>query len=98
MDKNGYVPSIVQNDMEACAICYRGGDLARHEIFNGPFRQKSKRLGLWVALCPQCHAEIHSDIIRRKALKRWGQKCAMNYYIWSEDEFRREFGKSYLEE
>lgn len=57
-----------------------------------------KRLGLWVTLCPQCHAEIHADIIRRKALKRWGQKRAMDYYIWSEDEFRQQFGKSYLEE
>ena len=48
LDRNGYAPSIVQDDAdECCAICYANGGkdpLNRHEIFGGAYRQKSKRL------------------------------------------------------
>ena len=55
LDSNGYAPSIFETDH--CLCCFlgasaTGANLARHEIFGGPNRQKSKRLGLWVLLCP----------------------------------------------
>ena len=52
LDSNGYAPSIVQYDVDACYICYGCREkLDRHEIYGGANRQKSKRLGLWVTLC-----------------------------------------------
>lgn len=54
LDRNGYAPSIIQDEAdESCFVCYANGyydPLNRHEAFGGPFRDKSKRLGLWVSL------------------------------------------------
>lgn len=73
-----------------------GANLARHEIFGGSRREKSKRLGLWVWLCPTCHAEIHASGKRTLALHHVGQRAAMEYYGWTADEFRERFGVNYL--
>ena len=54
LDSNGYAPSIL-HDKPVCLICGRYGT-ARHEVYFGSaYRAKSKRLGLWVTLCPWCH-------------------------------------------
>ena len=98
LDSNGYAPSIMRGPKTLCAICYRGGDLARHEIFHGAYRSNSKRFGLWLNLCPECHRAIHSEAYKDRLLKMDGQKMAMEYYGWSVQEFRRRFGKNYLEE
>lgn len=100
LDRNGYAPSIV-NDGDFCFCCLKGGsafgaNLARHEIFGGSRREKSKRLGLWVWLCPTCHAEIHASGKRTLALHHVGQRAAMEYYGWTADEFRERFGVNYL--
>ena len=53
LDSNGYAPSIL-HDKPVCLICGRYGT-ARHEVYFGSaYRAKSKRLGLWVTLCPWC--------------------------------------------
>lgn len=105
LDRNGYTPSIVQEDAdEYCAVCYANGSkdpLNRHEIFGGACRKKSKRLGLWVSLChDRCHQHgpnsVHQNAEANGALKARGQRAAMEYYGWSKDDFRREFGKNYL--
>ena len=100
LDENGYAPSIV-NDGDFCFCCLKGGsafgaNLARHEIFGGSRREKSKRLGLWVWLCPTCHAEIHASGKRTLALHHVGQRAVMEYYGWTECDFVREFGRNYL--
>lgn len=97
LDSNGYAPSIV-HDTTCCWCCFRSdGDLVRHEIFNGNgLRKKSKALGLWVTLCPQCHEAIHADAERRKALKAFGQMEAMDYYGWDKQRFFSEFYKNYV--
>ena len=53
LDSNGYAPSILSQS-PTCLICGRYRT-ARHEVFFGPYRDKSKRLGLWANLCPWCH-------------------------------------------
>ena len=58
LDRNGYAPSILQDDNSYCLICLGNGyndPLNRHEVFGGPFREKSKRLGLWCCLCHSRH-------------------------------------------
>lgn len=73
----------------------------RHEVFYGPYRQKSIRLGLVVFLTPEMHnasgAGVHFNRDFCDYLKRLGQRAAMNRYGWSTDDFIREFGKNYLE-
>lgn len=96
-DRHGYGPSIL-GDYPHCAICFKTGPLQRHEVFHGPFRAKAKRLGLWVSICPECHDKVHkTDGKLDRRLKEWGQRNAMVAYGWTVADFRREFGKNYLE-
>ena len=98
LDKNGYSPSVIDLfDDEKCFCCWRSGDLARHEVFHGNNRTKSKNLGCWVRLCPDCHNKLHTkDGTLDEWLKKEGQKAAMKHYGWTTDEFRQRFGKNYL--
>lgn len=98
LDPNGYAPSILHS-LPICLVCQRYG-VTRHEVYPGPYRAKSKRLGLWVTLCPDCHqygeAAVHRNKNADLRLKRWAQKKAMDYYGWPEARFIQEFGRSYL--
>ena len=102
MDRNGYEPSIMQNDLTRCFRCRRTDDkLDRHEVFGGVAnREKSKRLGLWVMLChSSCHQGrhgVHMDENEARYLHELGQKAAMEAYGWTTEDFIREFGKNYL--
>lgn len=100
MDRNGYNPSILQKG-ERCFLCgRRDRKLDRHEVFGGAFRGKSKKLGLWVLLCHEpCHLlRAHGDAEISQGLRRFAQQRAMTEYGWTVAEWRREFGKNYLEE
>ena len=102
LDRNGYAPSILQDDMEHCFLCGRcDRKLDRHEIFPGTaYREKSKRYGLWVLLCNQpCHegkdgAQYNRGI--RERLSAYAQRLAMEEYGWTVEEFRAEFGKNWI--
>lgn len=106
MDRNGYNPSIMQEDLETCYFwpcpyC-SGGKLDRHEVFPGPNRMLSKKYGLWVSICHlTCHegAEgVHLSAEKAKKLKQDAQHKAMEVYGWGVDDFRNIFGKNYLED
>ena len=64
-------------------------------------RSKSEKYGLVVYLChDRCHCgggyAVHKNAKTMLQLKRYGQLKAMKEQQWTEDDFRREFGKSYL--
>ena len=65
--------------------------------FGSAYRAKSKRLGLWVTLCPWCHQNgptaIHNNRDADLRLKCWAQKKAMEHYGWPEARFIQEFGR-----
>lgn len=101
LDANGYAPSIMQSCEDACYICFSGRDLVRHEPIGGPYRAKSKRLGLWVHLCTCCHEKVHSasmmGIRQGRMMKSDAQIVAEWYYHWNDERFIEEFGKNYKE-
>ena len=99
---NWFLPDnlLFLHDKPVCLICGRYGT-ARHEVYFGrAYRAKSKRLGLWVTLCPWCHQNgptaIHNNRDADLQLKCWAQKKAMEHYGWPEARFIQEFGRSYL--
>ena len=109
LDCNGYAPSIVQPDAdESCWLCgVTVGKLDRHEIFFGPYREKSKRLGLWATLCHEsCHLgygpfgseAVHAHRPTDLRLKQAAQRAAMMQYGWDTKTFIAQFGRNYLEE
>lgn len=99
--KNGYAPSILQDDLSCCYLCGRSNcKLDRHEVYPAHNRQHSKRLGLWVMLChDSCHLGsygVHLNYEKGLQLKQDAQKKAMRYYNWTTDDFIEEFGKNYI--
>ena len=101
LDRNGYAPSIIEgHDNLHCWRCGKngGGKMDRHEIYHGPFREKSKAFGLWVHLCHrECHLDgAHKYGSAEMELKQAGQRAAMSEYGWNAEQFATEFGKSYL--
>lgn len=91
-------------DNRRCFLCGRNGasdPLERHHIFGGAYRKKSEKYGLVVYLCGDlCHRNgrlsVHRNENQMRLLHRYGQLKAMREQGWTEDDFRREFGKSYL--
>lgn len=85
-----------------CFLCGARDLIEAHHIFGGANRKKSDRLGLVVDLCHYCHNEpplgAHHNKDTMAYLHKYGQKKAMLEQGWTVDEFRREFGKNYLED
>lgn len=85
-------------------MCGRNGvfdPLDRHHIYGGPNRDKSEKYGLVVDLCHyRCHIfgeqAAHRCQETRLLLRRSGQLKVMDEQGWTEEDFIREFGKSYL--
>lgn len=102
LDRNGYAASILQHSA-GCYICGKQcGKLERHEPFGGGYRQKSKRLGMWVMLCHDCHTggagAAHNCRETAERLKIQAQAAAMLTYGMDTSQFIIQFGKNYLEE
>jgi len=87
-----------------CFLCGRNGQcdpLDKHHIFGGSNRKKSEKLGLYVYLChTNCHLfgeeAVHQNRDTMQALHEYGQRLAMEKMGWTQDDFRREFGKNYI--
>lgn len=107
LDRNGYAPSIMQQDESCCFLCkceagYGFNELQRHEAFGGALREKSKRLGLWCWLHGNtCHENgpqaVHQNAQSARYVKACAQRAAMDTYGWSVEDFIREFGRNYLD-
>lgn len=99
LDRNGYAPSVFDMEQGRCFHCGMFSDTARHEVFHGPYRAKSKALGFWVNLCPSCHNEVHNGANGLDLeLKKIMQHAAMLYYGWYLNDWRERFSKNYLED
>ena len=98
-DRNGYNPSILQDDLSRCYLCGGSSEkLDRHELYSGRNRAKSKYYGLWVCLCHQsCHLGLaHGDKSTADMLKERGQIAAMTRFRWTAQDFINKFGRSYI--
>lgn len=90
--------------MKRCWLCGRNGTqdpLDRHHLFPGAYREKSEQYGLVVYLChSRCHIfgkyAAHRNAVTMLKLKQYGQQKVMEEQGWTVDDFRREFGKDYL--
>jgi hypothetical protein len=93
--RNGYADSIMSTVPGVCYVCKRRGDTARHEILYGTANRKNaKAAGLWINVCPECHARIHAgDFPEIKAIAQRAYE-----HEHSRAEFVSTFGKNYLED
>lgn len=99
LDRNGYAPSILQEDLSCCFNCGHSDEkLDRHEVWGAANRQKSKALGLWVNLCHNsCHLYgVHQNAVIADRLKKKAQRIAMEHYGWTIEDFIKVIGRNYL--
>lgn len=100
--------SVLSNDKE-CYICRTEYSLCtthnlhRHHVFGGTAnRKKSEKEGCWVYLCAPHHnmsnKGVHFDQEANLKLKKKCQAAWMAENDKSIDEFRKRFGKNYLDE
>ena len=94
--------SIIQPNPDKCYLCGRIGSepLDVHHVFFGPYREKSEKYGLKVYLHHStCHIfgpeAVHTNAENCRMIQREVQIKAMQRYGWSENEFRKLFGRSY---
>lgn len=100
LDRNGYGPSILQDDLFECYRCGRSDrKLDRHEIWGNANRDKCKALGLWVMLCHDtCHLNgVHKDASEARRFRKKAQRVAMRHYGWSTEEFIKIMGRNYID-
>lgn len=98
MGRNGYNNSILSTENGTCFICGKQCTTVRHEIFGASNRQLSKKYGLWVNLCPECHNMSSHSVHMNAELRHWlqdkGQRAYEEKYG---DNFADIFGKNYKE-
>lgn len=85
-----------------CWLCGRWGHLEEHHIFGGANRKKSTKYKLTVNLCGEsCHRNgpkaAHRCKETAQRLHEYGQRKFMREQNASVEDFRRIFGKNYLE-
>ena len=98
MDKNGYNPSILQNNKE-CFISHKTTNLVRHEIYYGTANRKiSKENGFWVWLTPEWHNMSENAVHFNPKLDLYlKEKCQRKFEETHErKEFMSLIGKNYL--
>ena len=91
--------SVFTDDIDHC-IFTGSNRVERHHIFGGANRKRSEKYGFVVPLRPDLHPNgVFADRSNAKAidtrLKQMSQRYYENY-IGTRDDFRQEFGKSYL--
>lgn len=91
--------SILTDDLESCYACGSMVNIELHEIFFGSTRNSSKRYGLVVPLCPECHKGtygVHGSKgkLLNTTLKEEGQRAFEKRYPATD--FIKVFGRNYL--
>jgi len=92
--------SVLQNEKQ-CYVCGTVCKLESHHIFFGTAnRKKSEKHGLKVWLCHNHHTESSASVHRNKGTDLFLKIIAQEHFeahCGSREDFRQEFGKSYLD-
>ena len=80
-------------------VCYRCGSnawLEHHHLFNGQaYRHKADEDGLWIWLCRDCHAYLHTHSLELQKYKELGQKM-YEQKIGTHEEVMERYHHDYL--
>lgn len=90
------IKSVLIEDVEHCWLCGSSRNVEEHHCISGRGRrQVCEKYHLTVPLCHLCHMRLHDHGEYDKELKQVAQR----YYeknIGTREDFRQEFGKSWL--
>lgn len=84
----------MRGEWTPCELCGMTAVHRHHCFFGTANRKVSERLGMVVDLCMSCHALVHADYtVRVKLCRKYQAKYEETH---TREEFRAEFGRSYL--
>ena len=72
--------SIIQDNIEQCALCGSDYQLTWHEVFEGSNRQNSMKYGLCLRICLSCHSANQDNKPMTDRWKRYAQNKFEEYY------------------
>ena len=85
-----------------CFLCHRWGFLEEHHIFGGSNHKHSTKYKLTVFLCGDCHRTgkkaAHGCKETMQKLHEYGQRKFMRENNATVADFRRIFGRNYLDD
>ena len=55
--------SIIYSDLTKCCYCGSKRNVAKNEVYEGAYRQRSMKLGMIAPFCTKCHDRFHNDIM-----------------------------------
>lgn len=55
--------SIIYPDLTKCCYCGSKRNVAKNEVYEGAYRQRSMKMGMIAPFCTKCHNRFHNDIM-----------------------------------
>lgn len=90
------------SDNQVCVVCGTTYWLERHHVYGASNRNKSEEDGAWCYLCHNHHTgsrhSVHMDAEMAWKLKEYTQRKWMERYGKTEEDFRKRYGRSYLQD
>lgn len=87
--------SIIQQDLSKCYFCNNKA-IDWHELLKGRNRKRCIKWGLCVRICRDCHTKTENDSRFYQEGQIIAQKKWQEHYKKNEEDFIKEFGRSYL--
>ena len=82
-----------------CRLCHRTGEMDVHHMLHGTGRRKlADEDGITCMLCRSCHTRLHDQGIGDLMLRQEGERIWLHRTGGSIAQFRRRYGKNYLDE
>lgn len=86
--------SIVYTDLTKCCHCGSNLAVAKNEVYEGAYRQRSMKMGMIAPFCIKCHDRFHNDIMFNLHYKVLFEKEFLKTH--TQDEFIKIFGQDYI--
>lgn len=86
--------SIIDNHWR-CFICKSERNLELHHCLHGSYRTLADKDGLFVALCMNCHTNLHDKGKYDKELQRIAQAVYMNEHKCTREDFLKRYGRCF---
>ena len=86
--------SIVYTDLTKCCHCGSNLAVAKNEVYEGAYRQRSMKMGMIAPFCIKCHDRFHNDIMFNLHYKVLFEKEFLKTH--TQDEFIKMFGQDYI--
>lgn len=86
--------SIIYPDLTKCCHCGSERSVAKNEVFEGAYRQRSMKTGMIAPFCTKCHDRFHNDIMFNLHYKVLFEKEFLKTHTL--EEFIKIFGQDYI--